>query len=209
MARRYLLFCPGALSKCPEFSSLFAFAVACLAECKGERDSTRATLNFLSQVIGWRTLRLSEAAQATLEASANTIDEAIAQHGETLTRTCIGGLSGGGPQMLWPAYSECFFAVIVNAIGRSNGPPIQMNGHASQNTVAHQWIYSALSDDTLLGNVPALTVEVKSSVLQLLCGLVLREGLKSKPRVKMLLGDFGKICKGDETPDALIAYSLS
>ena len=61
MAQRFLLFCPAGLMKCVEFTQLFSFAVACLRECKGEKNSTRASLIFLSQIIGRKGTKVERA----------------------------------------------------------------------------------------------------------------------------------------------------
>jgi hypothetical protein len=45
--QRFILYCPTALVQCPLFSSIINCAIECLAACKGERESTRAVLNFL------------------------------------------------------------------------------------------------------------------------------------------------------------------
>jgi hypothetical protein len=57
--QRYVLYCPAALLRSSQFSSVVACAVECLLACLGERESTRAALNFLSLLFGWRSLRLS------------------------------------------------------------------------------------------------------------------------------------------------------
>jgi len=200
MTQRYLLFCPQALVACSEFSTLFSLAVACLHECKGERESTRATLNFLAQTIGWKSLRLSPSANSALEAGSAIISISVFHHGEVVTKACVTALSGGAPQMLWPAYSDALFALVSHVVGSSESPT---NG----DEVAHQWMTSALSDDSASVSGVVLPSETKSAVTHFLFGLA-KEGPKSKPRAKMLLGDFGKICKGEATADVLVAYSL-
>lgn len=209
LAQRYFLFCPGALCGCSEFASFFSLAVACLAECRGEVESTRAILIFLSQLIGWKSIRLSPAALAVVERYADSIDASLAAHGETITKACIGGLSGGAPQILWPAYSDCLFAMLVHVVAPSSSP----NGVDDQRTATcYRWLESAMSDSSIVGGGGGatqnmFTADVGASVIRILCGLA-KEGTKSKPRTKMLLMDFGKICKGEMTPDALLAYSL-
>ena len=81
MAHRYLPFCPGALRSCSEFGSLFALAVACITECKGVVESTRADLIFLTQLIGWRHIHLQESKLSKLMQFAGVIDNLLTQHG--------------------------------------------------------------------------------------------------------------------------------
>ena len=64
------------------------------------------------------------------------------------------------------------------------------------------------SYSSLVGNSQNVTPEIGSSVIKILFGLA-KEGGKSKPKVKMLLMDFGKICKGETTMDVLLTYSLA
>mmetsp|Transcript_8787 Transcript_8787/g.18753 ORF Transcript_8787/g.18753 Transcript_8787/m.18753 type:complete len:1296 (-) Transcript_8787:277-4164(-) len=207
MAQRYLLFCPGGLCQCPEFSSLFALATACLTECKGETESTRATAIFLTQLIGWKQIRLPPAKLSKMEQYAGTIDNLLAQHGEAIVKACIGGLSGGMPQILWPSLSECLFVFTLHIISTSHGAD-------EPNSILYNWFYSAISAGVSSGDSDvtqivnnSITPELKSNVISIVFGLA-KEGVKSKPKAKMLLMDFGKICKGETSTDALLAYSL-
>lgn len=201
MAQRYLLFSPGALCQCPEFASLFGLAVACLTECKGETESTRATLIFLTQLIGWKHIRLQEAKMAKLAQYAGTIDDLLVQHGENITKSCFGALSGGAPQILWPSYSECVFSIMQHIISSTPGAD-------EPNSVLCTWLRNAMTDSTLMVNTQNITGEIGTSVIKILCDLA-KEGTKSKQKAKMALMDFGKIAKGEATTDALLAYSLS
>jgi hypothetical protein len=199
MAQRYLLFCPRALISCPEFSSLFALAVACLTECRGEVHSTRATLIFLTQLIGWKHIRLQEAKVATLSQVAGTIDNLLAQHGETILKSCVGGLSG--PQVLWPSFSECIFSIMLHII--SSNPAAN-----EPNSILCTWLRSAMNDSSSMEKSPNITPEIEASVITILCDLA-KEGNNSKQKAKMVLVDFGKIAKGEATTDALLAYSIA
>jgi len=206
MAQRYLLFCPGALCPCPEFASLFALAVACLTECKGEVKSTRATLIFLTQLIGWKHLRLPQAKTTKLTQFSGAIDNLLAQHGEAITKSCIGSLSGGAPQILWPSYSECLFSIMLHII--SSTPPGSSSAGDEPNPLLCTWLRSAMTDSSLMANTQNITPEIGNSVIKILCDLA-KEGTKSKQKAKMALMDFGKIAKGEATTDALLAYSMS
>jgi len=194
MAQRYLIFCPGALCQCPEFASLFGLAVACLTE--GEVESTRATLIFLTQLIGWKHIRLPAAKNYKLAQFAGAIDNLLAQHGEVITKACLGGLSGGAPQILLPSYSECLFSIMQHIISSTPGAD-------EPNSVLCTWLRSAL-----MANTQNITPEIGTSVIKILCDLA-KEGTKSKQKAKMALMDYGKIAKGEASTDILLAYSMT
>lgn len=202
MNQRYVLFCPAALVSCSHFSCIVGLGVECLSACRGERESTRATLNFLAQLFGWRSLRLSQTSTASLEDVAGPIDEELAKHGEAITRACVGGLSGASPQPLWPSLSDCLFAIVTHVAGsNATGPVVE------EHTVAHQWVYSSLSTvQTNSGNpFPQDTIRQIMTILFELA----RSGQKSKPKAKMLLTDFAKMCKGEMDTNALLSYTLA
>lgn len=202
MNQRYIIFCPAALVGCRQFPAIVEMAVDCLSSCHGERESTRATLNFLAQLFGWRSLRVNASAAAFLESSANRVDERLVHHGSTIIRSCVAGLLGG-PTMLCPALSECIFAVIhVVAVSGGKQDP---QPHGTE-TLAHLWMFeAAAAQPRLQGN--SSIAEMYRQVVHILIGLA-RNGSKSKPKAKMLLMDFVKIAKGDMTPDALLSYTL-
>ena len=200
VAQRYLLFCPDALFQCPELRSLFSLGTACLTECEGEIDSTRSALVFLAQFIGWKSIHLPASKVRVLRNFSATIDNLLLEHGETITKSCIGGISGGAPQILWPSLSECLFAVMLHIISESpSGEP---------NPVLQSWLRSAMTDNSLLNNSQNITSEIGTSMIQILCDLA-KQGVKSKAKAKMVMTDFGKIAKGETTPEALHAYSIS
>jgi hypothetical protein len=200
VSQRYLLFCPGALCQCPELPSLFSLGAACLTECKGEIDSTRSALIFLTQFIGWKSIHLPEAKVRVIENFSSTIDNLLVQHGETIIKSCIGGLSGGAPQILWPSFSECLFSIMLHII---SGSP-----SSEPNAVLQSWLRSAMTDNSLLANSQNITAEIGTSIIEILCDLA-KQGLSSKPKAKMALMDFGKVVNGETTPEALLAYSIA
>mmetsp|Transcript_3016 Transcript_3016/g.4441 ORF Transcript_3016/g.4441 Transcript_3016/m.4441 type:complete len:1017 (+) Transcript_3016:65-3115(+) len=200
MNQRYILFCPMALVRCTEFPKIISLAVQCLTECKGERESTRATLNFLGQIFGWRSLRLPDTVSRALENDATIIDEQLANYGKTVTSTCINMLAGG-PQMLWPAISDCVFSIIFNVIVTNTGA-----SGVTNTAVAHGWIYSSLSSCNTSTGTP-LPSETCQQIVNILFALV-QKGSKSKPKAKMLLTDYAKICKGEIASNALLSYYL-
>ena len=200
VSQRYLLFCPQSLCQCPELPSLFSLGTACLTECKGEIDSTRSCLVFLTQIIGWKSIHLPASKVEVLGKFSSTIDNILLQNGEIVIKSCIGGISGGAPQILWPSLSECLFAVIMHIISESpTGEP---------NAILQNWLQSAMTDNSLLNNSQNITSDVGTSMIQILCDLA-KQGLKSKPKAKMVMIDFGKIAKGETTPEALQAYSMA
>lgn len=215
---RYVIYSPSALVGRPHFTSMLGFAVECLTACEGERESTRSALNFLGHLFGWRQLRLPPTAFSALENAAACVDEQLGLHGETITRACVSGLSGG-PQMLWPAYADCLFAIISHLVGTNASSPV-----VEENAIVHQWVYKALSECTTAAPpVPTpsspqhqhqqlpqsnrLSTENYQQIVSLLMGLA-RDGIKSKPKAKMLLTDFAKICKGEMTAEALLSYTF-
>jgi len=197
MCKRYVLYCPSGLVGCQQFANIVSMAVDCLTSCHGERQSTRATLNFLTQLFGWRLLRLDPNVATALESSSAVVDEQLAKHGSVVTRACVAGLLGG-PTMLWPAYSECIFAianvVITLQTNNANG-----SGALENNTMVHQWLFEAQQESTL-------SVETYSQVVMTLEGL--SRDAKCKAKAKMLLSDFAKIHRGEMTTDALLSYML-
>ncbi|CAB9496413.1 expressed unknown protein [Seminavis robusta] len=195
--KRYVIYCPSGLLGCEQFTTICKVSLEFLVTCHGEKESTRAILNFLTQLYGWRLSRLDNVATAALEANNGLIDEQLAQHGSGITRACVGGLLGG-PTMLWPAYADCLFAVFSVVVTRQAAPP---DGQSDSTTVAHQWMFEAQQGSTL----PA---ETYSHVVSILTSLA-RNGSKSKSKAKMLLTDFAKIAKGEMTTDALVSYSLA
>ena len=199
MSQRYLLFSPGALCQCPEFASLFGLAVACLTECKGETMSTRATLIFLTQLIGWKNIRLQDAKMTKLAQFGGAIDNLLSQHGETIIKACLGALSGSAPQILWPSYSECLFSIMLHIISSTPGAD-------DPNSVLCTWLRTAMNDSSSMAS--DITPEVATSVIKILCDLA-KEGSTSKQKAKMALMDFGKIAKGEATSDALLAYTVA
>jgi hypothetical protein len=172
-----------------------------LTACKGERESTRAALNFLAQLFGWKSLRLARSSTEDLESNAGVVDEQLVKHGELITRVCISGLGGGSPQMLWPALSDCVIAIITHVVELNAATQVQ-----EDNTIAHQWVYASLSSCTTTSGKP-LAAEPCQQIMIILFALA-RKGCKSKPKAKMLLTDFARLCKGEMAVDALLSYSL-
>jgi hypothetical protein len=204
MLKRYMIYCPSGVIGCQQFPSICKASSEFLASCHGEKESTRAILSFLTQLYGWRLSRLDQNAIDVLEASSDLIDEQLALHGSGITRACVAGLLGG-PTMLWPAYSDCLFAIFYVVVTRqmqnhpAEAPPGQSQPDVA--TIAHRWMFEAHQGSTL-------PPETYNQVVSILTGLA-RNGPKSKPKAKMLLTDFAKIAKGEMTADALVSYSLA
>jgi len=191
MNQRYILYCPAALTSCPQLGSIVACSVESLTACQGERESTRACFNFLSQLFGWRSLRLSEENMNTLQSASQVIDEQVGQHGARVTQTCMTTLVGGA-QMLWPSCTDCLFAVLSTTVSWSMPED-------PDSSMAHQWMNHAKPESS------------QPEVYQQVVGILLRmarNGPKNKAKAKRLLTDYCKIYKGEMTPDVLVAYSL-
>ena len=202
MTKRYLLFCPNALFENPEFATIFSLGVACLTECQGERESTRASLNFLTQLISWKSMKINSTTYDSLQGTIVLLDTSLAQHGESVVQFCICGVAGASPQMLWPALSECLFSVLQYFALEQDELPASFN----ENNVCYRWVFLALADNWITSK-KNIDDETKKTFVQILFRLI-REGLKSKPMVKMLLSDFGAMCKGEKTSECLLSYSL-
>ncbi len=205
MAQKFLLFCPGALVKSSEFSLLYSFAVACLTQCKGERDSTRQALIFLTQIIGRKGIRLSDITVQALESSRSVIDVQTAQHGSEIVKSCFVSLAGGAPQMLQSNFSDCLYAIVTHVIGAdSDNGVVSLQGEGS--VLVQSWVVAALQNEgipEILGN------EDKEIVMRTMFKLA-TGGVKLKGKFKSLLQDFSKICLGEMSSDGVLTvYDLS
>ena len=117
LAQRFLLFCPLGLVSNDSFPLIYSFAVACLTQCLGERDSTRAALIFLTQIIGRKGVRLSPSSRAVLAPRANEIDAHTARFGGPIVLACLLGAGVGGPPMLRGPFGDCLYAVVTHVMG--------------------------------------------------------------------------------------------
>jgi hypothetical protein len=206
MTQRYVLFCPYALTTCSEFSTIITLAVECLTACKGERESTRSTLIFISQLFGWKNLRLGPSVLGVLEANSGQIEEQLFRYGEKILMYCISGLGGSSPQMLWPQLSDCIIVIVQYVIS--------LPGHSQEDTtIAHQWLYNSLTvcvttkETTTTTSGKPLSLDSCMQIMRIFFALA-RKGTPSKPKLKMLLTDFARLCKGELAMDALITYTL-
>jgi len=192
MNQRYFLYCPFALVGCPHFPAIVFCAVECAVSCE-DREAKRVSLNFLTHVFGWRTLRLSAETNTCLRNAAELLDMQLIQHGARTTQTCIDTLLGVS-QALWPACTECIFAIMSASVAG----PVSKD---SETSIACQWIESAC------GNVEHAKADVVKKVVSLLLEFA-RQGPKNKPKAKQLLSDFCMIHKGDLPVDTLVSYNL-
>jgi hypothetical protein len=154
--------------------------------------------------------------QALQEAWHVVLKEMLVRHGQTLTQACVVGLAGG-PQMLWPAYSDCLYAIVQAGVmtsqseeGNNNNPAEVSSSSSSLNeSLIQHWLYhslnSAVSSNTCSGT--GMTGETCNQVIAILLGLA-RLGPKSRPKAKMLLTDFAKITKGEMAPNSLVSYAI-
>jgi hypothetical protein len=186
------------------FATIISLAVECLTALNGEKESTRADLLFLSQLFGWRVLRLSDQANLVFQ-NTSAVQDQLAVHGLTICQRCVAGLAGG-PQMLWPAYADCLFAIVQSVVVNHNNHTDSQNpagGDESSSSLASQWMYASMSS---LGS-SLMATETCHQVISILLNLA-RQGPKSRQKAKMLLTDFAKISKGEMAPNALVSYAI-
>ena len=209
--QRYILYCPKALCNNPQLPTILSLAVDSITVLQGAKESTRAALVFLYQLFGWNLLRLSpQVHQVLQEAWHGILKQMLVHHGQTLIQACVVGLAGG-PQMLWPAYSDCLYAIaqaVVITSAEGNNTDASSASSLNESLIQH-WLYnsmnSAVSSTTCTGT--GMTAGACKEVIAILLGLV-RLGPKSKPKAKMLLTDFAKITKGEMAPNALLSYAI-
>lgn len=181
---RYLLFCPTAIVRCEVLPGIASCAVECLVALKGERNSTRATLNFLEKLVSWRRLPVSTEARQALEMGSQRFDEIISTHGQRLIQSCFDILVGG-PRPLWPPSGDCLFAVVIATISW----PVP---EAADSCVAKQWLEGV-----------ALTIPKEAHhayhqvIVQLLT--LAQKGSPMRSKAKMLLSDFSQAINGQKT----------
>lgn len=196
MCQRYLLFSPSALVRCEVLPSIASCAMECLTACKGERNSTRATLNFWEKIIGWRRLPVPAGARTALESGSQKLDEITATHGQRLIQACVSMLVGG-VRSLGPPAGDVIFATVLASV---NWPVPE----ASDSCVARQWM-----EGVSLGAVPAdIKGENFTQMYRHVVGELLnlaQKGPTTKAKAKMLLSDFSLAVNGQKVPDTIIA----
>jgi hypothetical protein len=198
LSQRYLLFCPAGIVCCEAFPAIVACGIECLTAMEGERNSTRATLNFLNKVYGWRRLPIAADSRQALEIGSQRLDELIAMHGQRFIQCCVDILVGG-PRMLWPVCSDCIFTAVSAALSW----PVPEN---SESSVAQQWL-----EGTSLKHSSDVKGGDSNQIFHQIAGLLLQmaqKGPKSKPAAKMLLSDFSLICNGQISLETLNGYNL-
>jgi len=199
---RFVLYCPRALCYNPKFSDILQVAVGSVSAIDA-KDSARAALVFLSQLFGWNALRLSTTTTQVLQEAWNALilKEMILRHGHTLLQSCFAGLAGGS-QMLWPAYSDCVFAIVQAVAHNEQGGVTNpsdtispMLNHAS----LQQWLVAAMTAD-------GSDTSIANRIVPILLAFG-RNGSKSRAKAKMLLTDYAKIRSGELTIESLVSYS--
>jgi len=215
--QRFILFCPRGICYNPQLSDIVNIAVG-IVSAIDSKDSTRAALVFLAQLFGWNTLRLSVPTTHIFQEAWNSLilKDLILRYGETLMLACFKGLSGGS-QMLWPAYSDCVFAV-VQAIALNEKERLETPKNPTDNispllneTLTRQWLFSSMTTTLSIDGNSSITktmdTEITNQIIPIILSLA-RNGSKSRPKAKMLLTDYAKIRKGEMNVDSLISYSL-
>lgn len=213
--QRYILYCPRALCYNPKLSDILNIAVGSVSAIDA-KDSTRAALVFLSQLIGWNSLRLSTQTTQILQEAWNSLilKEIILRHGQTLILVCFTGLAGGS-QMLWPAYSDCVFA-IVQAIVMNEKESLTAPTNPADNispllneALLCQWLFSSMATTISPGDHGKITADMNSEIINQIIPILLalaRNGSKSRSKANMLLTDYAKIRKGEMNVDSLVGY---
>ncbi|CAJ1888117.1 unnamed protein product [Cylindrotheca closterium] len=201
--QRFILYGPRALCYNPQFGTILTLAVESIRALNGAKESTRASLMFLSQLFGFNLLRVSPQVQQVLqEAWQMVLKDMLKHHGSSLVQSCVVGLAGG-PQMLWPAYADCLFQIVQSILNNPRGE----NGSADfTDEMLQQWLLSSMTS-VISSKDTNMTTDMCSQVVSILFTLA-RKGTKGRPKAKMLLSDFAKILKGEMAPDALVSYAL-
>jgi hypothetical protein len=215
--QRFILFCPRALCYNPKLSDIVNIAVGSVSAIDA-KDSTRAALVFLSQLFGWNALRLSIQTTQILREAWNSLilKEIVLRHGQTLILDCFAGLSGGS-QMLWPAYSDCVFA-IVQAVALNEKESLAAPTNPADNispllneALIRQWLFSGMTTTLSPDGTRKIDTDTNSDITNQIIPILLalaHNGSKSRPKAKMLLTDYAKIRKGEMNVDSLLSYSL-
>jgi len=213
--QRYTLYCPRALCYDPQLlSNIVEVAVESVSVVEA-KESTRAALIFLSQLLGWNSLRLShQSSQILTEAwNSSILKELILRHGQTITQSCVSGLIGG-PQILMAAYSDTLFAVVqaivMNQKGELGTPPTPADNISSQlnENLIQNWLLSSMANIMVTNNIDTV---MNNQIIAILLSLARNNSnsrLKAKAKAKLLLTDFTKIRKGEMTSESLMSYQL-
>ena len=150
--QRYTLYCPAGFLWKDNLETAVTVAVHSLTGLEGEKASTRACLLFLSQLIGWNVMRLSDAAKSVFATGGLgdlVFQKVVMQHGQRLCMECLQGLLGGGPQMLTPAYSDCVCSIVQCMV-------LPLNDHhqhqQQREELVSQWLYTAIATTTPSSN---------------------------------------------------------
>jgi hypothetical protein len=211
--QRFILYCPRALCYNPQFVTIVTLAIESISAIQA-KESTRAALMFLSQLFGWNSLRLSpQTIQVMQEAwnSSSALKEMLVRNGQTLVQACFIGLAGGS-QMLWPAYSDCLFAitqaVVLNQTEEEINPADPSVCSLSEVVIQH-WLRSGMTVAICSGSHDGCDIdpETCNQITSILLDMA-RQGPKSRSKAKMLLTDFAKIKKGEMSTDSLVSYTL-
>jgi hypothetical protein len=211
--QRYILYCPRALCYNPQLlSNILKIAVESISVIEA-KESTRAALIFLSQLLGWKSLRLSpQSSQILAEAwNSSILKEMIMMYGPTITQSCVTGLTGG-PQMLMAAYSDTLFSLCQSIamnekeeLGTPTNPANNISSQLNENLIRN-WLFSSMVNSNITNNVDT---DISNQIIAILLTLA-RDDFKSRPKAKakakMLLTDYAKIRKGEI--ESLISYQL-
>jgi len=160
-------------------------------------------------------LRLShQSSQILTEAwNSSILKELILRHGQTITQSCVSGLTGG-PQILMAAYSDTLFAVVqaivMNQKGELGTPPTPADNISSQlnENLIQNWLLSSMANIMVTNNIDTVMNNQIIAILLSLARDNSNSRLKAKAKAKLLLTDFTKIRKGEMTSESLMSYQL-
>ena len=213
--QRFILYCPRALCYNPKLSEIVNIAVGSVSDIK---ETTRAALVFLSQLFGWKSLRLSTQTTNVLQEAWDLLilKEIILRHGQTLILSCFVGLSGGST-MLWPAYADCIFATVQaitfnekeNTTSSSN--PSDKISPLLNEALIQQWLSSGIAKTFSTSGASSITADTNSSIINKIIPTLValaRDGSKSRSKGRMLLTDYAKIRKGEMDVASLVSYEV-
>ena len=197
----FLLFSPLGLVRNEQFHLIYELSVACLSQCKGDRDSTRQSLIFLTQIIGRNLVRLGQTTSKALESCSDIIDSHTARHGPEIVKQCMLGLSGSSPSSLAPAMSECLHAIVCHLVGPATATATNAVPIPNGRNLVSSWIFSSLSSPT----IPTFLSSQDKDTL-LIAMVHLGQDPQGKHKFKMLCSDFYKVCKKEMNGEVFKTY---
>jgi hypothetical protein len=222
MAQRYLIHASEALLHSRLSREIVARGVEYLQICQYEHTSSQSIFLFVGQICGWRTLWLSDVSKQALASASKELDEISHHEGGILVRACIAALLSG-PQSVRSSSADCLFAIISALL---SGPQSVRSSSADcLFAIISATAKGPVSSDRNVGLAHLYLVEaydwhkkehpqtakqdiVFGQVIEILVALAMKEPNKNKDTGKLLLNDFTRIIRGEETVDVLATYRV-